>query len=291
MTQAWYSSSQLPPPAWYPDPSGAAELRYWDGSTWTASVVVDGHVTTRVMSPPPSPTPPVEPQLHLPPRALLVALVGMVVGVTAAVGLSLAGQLMGIPRLARLLSSQAGLWTGLVGAVWEVSRRFGTGRPLDDLRVRITGPSVGWGALMALGARFASGMAVLPVLAASKRFAGTNDKVFKVFRHDTASFVVVALLAVVGAPIVEELFFRGVVQGALLDTLGTVGAVAAQAVVFGLAHFNPLYGWANVTVIVAIGAAGVVLGITARRWGLGTSMFTHGFFNLVAVIATAALTR
>jgi len=30
----------LPPPGWYPDPSGSApQLRWWDGHTWTASVV------------------------------------------------------------------------------------------------------------------------------------------------------------------------------------------------------------------------------------------------------------
>jgi hypothetical protein len=27
----------LPPPAWYPDPSGAETQRYWDGRQWTAS--------------------------------------------------------------------------------------------------------------------------------------------------------------------------------------------------------------------------------------------------------------
>jgi membrane protease YdiL (CAAX protease family) len=291
MTQTWSSPSWMPPPAWYADPSGVAELRYWNGWAWTTDVVVGGQVTAREMPPPPPPIPTPDPQLRIPAAALVVAAVGIVVGVAASIGLSLLGQLAGIPRLARLLLSQAGLWTGLLGAVWTVSRRFGTGHPLEDFRVRVSGANVGWGALMSLAARFASGVAVVPIVLASRRFAGTNDKAFKIFRGDTASFVVVALLAVVGAPIVEELFFRGIVQGALLDAVGNVWAVALQAVVFGLAHFNPLYGWANVTVIVAIGAAGVVLGITVRLRGLGASMFAHGFFNLVAVLATAALTR
>lgn len=291
MAQTRSSPSQLPPAAWYPDPSGVAELRYWNGWTWTTDVVVGGQVTTRAMPPPPPPVARPEPQLRLPVQAALVALVGLVAGVSASIGLSLLGQLAGAPRLARLLVSQAGLWAGLLGAVWEVSRRFGTGRPGHDLGLRLTWANFGWGALMSLAARFASGLAVVPFVLASRRLAGTNDKLFKVFRGNTVSFLVVALLAVVGAPIVEELFFRGVVQGAFLDSLGTVGAIALQAVVFGLAHFNPLYGWANVTVVVAIGVAGVVLGITVRLRGLGASMFAHGFFNLVAVLATAALAR
>jgi uncharacterized membrane protein len=33
------SRRSLPPPGWYPDPSGAAsQVRWWDGHTWTASV-------------------------------------------------------------------------------------------------------------------------------------------------------------------------------------------------------------------------------------------------------------
>jgi len=33
------------PPNWYPDPSGRAQARYWDGRMWTAHVVRDGAAT------------------------------------------------------------------------------------------------------------------------------------------------------------------------------------------------------------------------------------------------------
>jgi hypothetical protein len=29
-------TAPLPPPGWYPDPSGVAAQRYWDGREWTA---------------------------------------------------------------------------------------------------------------------------------------------------------------------------------------------------------------------------------------------------------------
>jgi hypothetical protein len=37
---------QLPPPAWHPDPSRRHQLRYWDGSTWTAHVADNGVAST-----------------------------------------------------------------------------------------------------------------------------------------------------------------------------------------------------------------------------------------------------
>jgi len=183
---------------------------------------------------------------------------------------------------------QAGLWSGLLGACVLVSRRFGTGSLREDFNLAIAWSDVGWGLLMSIAARIAVVVAVLPFVP-FPRLVGGNDEVFRVFNTNWLSFAVVALLAVVGAPIVEELFFRGVLQGAFLDRLGTVGAVGVSSVVFGMAHFNPILGWANVSVIVAVSAAGVVFGLTVRLRRLGSSIFAHAFFNLVAVALAAAL--
>lgn len=45
----------LPPPAWYPDPAGRHQLRYWDGSAWTDYAADDG---IQIMDPitPPAPS-------------------------------------------------------------------------------------------------------------------------------------------------------------------------------------------------------------------------------------------
>lgn len=293
---SWYQPTGLPPANWYPDPSGVAELRYWDGRSWTATVSVGGHMFERAMPPPPPPplqqpyvvSPPrPEPQPRLPGRAAVIALVGFVLGLTASIVLSLLGAAVGLPRVVRLLMGQAGLWTGLFGACLVVSRRFGSGHVARDFGLVVAWSDIGWGLLMSLAGRIAVAIAVIPFLP-FQRLVGGNDEVFRVFRTDTASFVVVALLAVVGAPIVEELFFRGVLQGAFLDRMGTVGAVALSSVLFGLAHFNPILGLANVTVIAAVTAAGVVFGITVRLRRLGSSVFAHAFFNMVAVGVAAA---
>ena len=48
------------------------------------------------------------------------------------------------------------------------------------------------------------------------------------------------LLVVIGAPIVEELFFRGFLMGALERTMGPAWALWLSALFFGVVHFEPL---------------------------------------------------
>ena len=287
----WYQSGS-PPAAWYPDPSGVAEWRYWDGQAWTSDTAVYGQVATRPMPPPPAPpvvTPQPEPQPRLPTKAAGIAILGFAVGLAASILLTLAGKALDVPRLGRLLMGQGGLWTGLMGSCWIVSRRYGTGRLVPVFNLRIEWADVGWGLIMSLAARVALVAVILPIVAISEELGGGNDEVFREFRPEVSSFIVVALLAVVGAPIVEEIFFRGVLQGAFLDRPGTVGAIGVQAVLFGLAHFDPLLGWDNVSVIAGIAAGGVVFGLTVRLRRLGSSIFAHAFFNLMSVLAAAAL--
>jgi membrane protease YdiL (CAAX protease family) len=100
-----------------------------------------------------------------------------------------------------------------------------------------------------------------------------------------SSFTVVA---VIGAPLVEELFFRGLLQRAFYPVLGGVGAVSAQALLFGVSHLNPALGSANFTVIAATAAAGVVFGLAARRRRLPTAMVGHAVFNGVVVLVVLA---
>ncbi|MDQ4096753.1 MAG: CPBP family intramembrane metalloprotease, partial [Actinomycetota bacterium] len=97
------------------------------------------------------------------------------------------------------------------------------------------------------------------------------------------------MIAVFGAPVVEELFFRGLLLRSLTSAWGTAWAITAQAVLFGLAHFSPLLGLVNLSVVTVITAAGVVFGITAWWRRIGTSVVAHGAFNLVAVVAAAFL--
>lgn len=85
------------------------------------------------------------------------------------------------------------------------------------------------------------------------------------------------LIVVIGAPIVEELFFRGLLLRSLERRWGSVWALLVSSVIFGAVHLQPLQFPALVVV-------GLILGALAQRTGrLGLSIFTHIGFNAVAV--------
>ena len=299
--------SGSPPADWYPDPSGVGEYRYWNGSAWTPGVAIGGQIMERPMPWPPvrpvgapnggpphpaaphAPAPVDDDRIELPPRAALYALLGFVAGLASGVGVAIAGAALDVPPIVVLALNVTGLWTGLLGACFYASRRYGTGSITRDFGLRITGPDVGFGILISFGARAAGMLALIPFIAVSERFAETDQGVFDEVGPNVLAFMLLAVITVVGAPMVEELFFRGLLLRSLSSGLGVNGAIATQAVLFGLAHFSPLLGLANVSVITVIAIAGLIFGITAHQRGIGRSIVAHAAFNLVAVIAAAAL--
>ena len=291
MSSPGYTAPTLPPAAWYPDPSGVGELRYWNGTAWTPGVVIGGQVTERPMPWPPvgaaAPSP--DERVDLPGRAAWYGLGGFVAGVVAGIVLAVASAALGLPEFVALLLNVAGLWTGLLGACWLASRRYGSGNIRHDYGLEFSGADVGWGIVASLAARFAGAIAIIPFLFGSRRFLGTNQGVFGEVDDSVPAFVVFAVIAVVGAPLVEELFFRGLLLRSLTTAVGIAGAVVIQALLFGLAHVSPLLGLANLSVVTIITVAGVVFGITAWKRRVATSVAAHSFFNLVAVLIAAAV--
>ena len=101
---------------------------------------------------------------------------------------------------------------------------------------------------------------------------------------------VVAAILVIGAPVAEEIFFRGLTYRTILGHftaarpwLRSVLAVGGSSLLFAIAHFEPLQ-FAGLFVV------GCILAILVKVTGrLGTSIVAHASFNLVAVIALAHL--
>src|SRR5262249_31572232 len=99
-------------------------------------------------------------------------------------------------------------------------------------------------------------------------------------RVPTSTFVIFVVVAVVGAPIVEELVFRGMFQRSLTARVGPGRALVAQALLFGMYHVTPGLGFTNVPYAMSLAAAGLVLGWLADRYGrLGPSSTAHFFVN------------
>ncbi|MDQ6784888.1 MAG: CPBP family intramembrane metalloprotease [Actinomycetota bacterium] len=201
--------------------------------------------------------------------SLLAGTVAAFTGSTTSSGTTLAGEI--------------GLWVGMAGAAVFVSRRFGSRSLRRDFGLAITWRDLWPAAAVAL----VVGLVVTNVVAAAfsgTRFAGTNTGLITGQKHNGVGFAVITIIVAVGAPFFEELYFRGVLRTALASRVGPHAAVWIQAAVFGLLHFQPSGGWGNVSVIIIVGALGVVLGYTARATRrLGPGMIAHGLFNTVQV--------
>ena len=88
-----------------------------------------------------------------------------------------------------------------------------------------------------------------------------------------ASFAVLVLFIAVGAPIFEELFFRGFLQRPLVRNLGALPGVTVGGLIFGISHFQPVQ-------TIGLVAFGWVLGALAHSTGrLGASIVAHMVFN------------
>jgi membrane protease YdiL (CAAX protease family) len=279
------STAPLPPPGWYSDPWNVAQWRWWDGWAWTGY--------TNHWYAPGGPgnvaRPPGTVDESLPIRAGWIALVGAVVGVALSVsvyvGLRWAGVSGSNPLLA--LAAQFGLWAGLLGACRVAVTRYGTGSFRDlGLTVRAVDLALGLGfgiaALIGAGtiARALQAIGIQP----------HRESLTEPLRRGSLTVVVIVLIAVIGAPFVEELFFRGLLMGGLVARWGAAIGIVGQAVLFGLVHLGPADARGNLGVFLLIAPLGAMLGVLRHGFKrLGPGMFTHAVYN--GIIVAIALTR
>lgn len=175
-----------------------------------------------------------------------------------------------------------GLWPVLV-ARWKgsgVRRDFGWRFEPVDIAY---GLGLG-GLLLVVGSMVAAGVSFLVGLEPGAA-ESTNTEIIG-DAADSAALWIVILAAVVIAPIVEELFFRGLCLRAIEGTFGTTAAILGSTVLFTLPHFtNPsLAGTAVLFSVIAV--VGLVLAVVTVRTGrLGAAVIAHAAFNGVGVAA------
>jgi membrane protease YdiL (CAAX protease family) len=97
------------------------------------------------------------------------------------------------------------------------------------------------------------------------------------------------LCFVVVGPVVEELYFRGLLQRSAIRRLGPIAGIVLPALAFGLVHTSTdLSGWSLAALVTALAAFGAVLGVLAHRTGrLGPGLVAHATFNALTLIALA----
>ena len=180
-----------------------------------------------------------------------------------------------------LAVAQLGLWAGLLGVPLLSARLKGNGAVRDfGLRVTV------WDPLIGLGAGLGTQLILVPLLYLPifTLFDVSSDQLEAPARGltdratDPLGVTLLVLIVGVGAPIVEEIFYRGLVLRSLERRFGWNWAIAGSAVVFGLSHFELLQ-------LPALVMLGVILGILVKVTGrLGPAIATHLVFNMITVI-------
>ncbi len=173
---------------------------------------------------------------------------------------------------------QLPLWIGLIGVPWLVAGR--SWRRLVDA-VRLTARSADAPLGLAVGVLMQ--LVVVPLvyvpifwIFGDLDIAGPARTLAS--KAHGAGVLLLVLIVGVGAPLVEEMFFRGVMLGALRERLRTWPAILASAAVFGAFHFQ-------FQQFPALFVFGVVLAwLTVRFDRLGPAIYAHLAFNLTTVV-------
>lgn len=181
-----------------------------------------------------------------------------------------------VPVGASLLVGLLAPWLVLAGWPVLATRTRGNG-PVIDLGLRMTWRDVGWGLLGGLVALVLGTLAGALTVALFGEFSSAAGDVAQELADngERAALVAFAVAVAVGAPVVEELAFRGMVFASLarrgvlpwVNVLVTAGA-------FALFHFEPK----RILVLLVIG--GVLSVLRWRTRALGASIVAHAVNNL-----------
>ena len=179
--------------------------------------------------------------------------------------------------------------------VWVryATMRWGTGRAFDDVGLRPQLADVGWGPvvwLAAIGTQILMGAIVLGLgVPLSNNTDGISE-----LTSDRTYVISIVITAVIAAPFVEEIVFRGLVMRGLRSRMPAVPTIAIQAVLFGVAHIDPVRGAGNIGLVLVLSGVGAAFGGAAyllRR--IGPTIVAHAIFNgvVLAIVLTDLVER
>lgn len=171
-------------------------------------------------------------------------------------------------------------WLAMGGWPLLVTRWRGNG-PRIDLGLQLTWAQTGWGALTGVAGLFLAGIAALITRLFDPDLSSAAADAAKELEDNAGrlSLVLFALVVMVGAPIVEELFFRGLFYAALRKRgLNAVLTIVITGVVFAGFHFEPVR-------LLVLLPTGLLLGWVRWKTGsTGAAMVAHGVVNAPGAI-------
>ena len=179
-------------------------------------------------------------------------------------------------------ASLAAAWVCYLVGMWIASDQVGTGRFADDYGLEFRPID-----LVGVGIGVLAQLVVVNLIYLLLQWLWphtfTDDRLQEnakdlIDRATGASAVLLVLLVGVGAPIVEELFYRGLLQRSLLARYSDGLVVVGVALLFALVHFR-------VVEYPGLFVFGLILGFCAMRTGrLGMSICAHIGFNLTGLV-------
>jgi membrane protease YdiL (CAAX protease family) len=174
-----------------------------------------------------------------------------------------------------------GAWTTYLVAMWLASQRAGSGSMVADYGLwfrPIDAVGVGIGVLCSL---VLIRIVYLPLEAlwpTTFSEARLNENAQDLVDSAGGSTWTVVAVVVVGAPLMEELFYRGLLQRSLASRYSDWLAVVGVAALFALVHFRPIE-------IPGLFVIGLVFGFAALRTGrLGMAIMIHVGFNATGIL-------
>jgi uncharacterized protein len=202
----------------------------------------------------------------------IIPLLGFVL---ISVAVALAGTFLSLPLPTMLLLGISLPWIALAG--WPLFTTWLQGNgPRIDLGLRLTWSDLGWGLLGGVAALLAGGTIALGLQAIFGEFTSAAGEIGEQLRSDGPLIAVVAfaLCIAIGAPIAEEIAFRGMAYNALAKRgLNAAWVIAITTVAFSLFHLEPV----RAPILLA---SGLVMGIL--RWrtrSLGAPIVAHAVNN------------
>jgi membrane protease YdiL (CAAX protease family) len=181
-----------------------------------------------------------------------------------------------------LFISQLLVWTVFIVGLVLASRREGTGRFRADYQLHGRAIDVLGAPVGALTQLVLVPLVYLP-LERIWEDTFTEERLTEnakdlVDRASGASMVLLVLTVCVGAPIVEELVYRGLLQGSFAARFNHLPALIAASALFTLIHFRPVE-YPGLFVI------GLVCGACALATGrLGMAIACHVGFNVTGLL-------
>lgn len=215
-------------------------------------------------------------------------LVSIVAGIAIALPFGVAATLLGDSESAVLTATVAVFYPVAFGGFWLASRRMSRKHGTGDMRAdfgwrRFQAADIGWGVLAGIAAMLAQALVGLVF-----RAPGDDSYRDAVFGKDpsTLMLVVMGLAVVIGAPLFEELLFRGPVMRSLVDRFGTWRGVVLQGAVFALYHIVGDPRMATAWYLAPLFVVGIIFGLAAQRTGrMATSQIAHAVMNTIAFVA------